>query len=76
MCQKCGCVMSERNLLEVMHAARTECQSNVNYTCWNVLLIVALEDTNEIVSVEGCFAADLGVNVFSTNISGLVSHIW
>ena len=41
-----------------------------------VLLIVALEDTNEIVSVEGCFAADLGVNVFSTNISGLVSHIW
>lgn len=68
-----GCVISERNLLEAMHAACTECQSNVNHARWKVLAIVVLEDTNRIMSVEGCFAADLGVNAFSTNISGLVT---
>ena len=46
-------------------------QRNVNYACWNVILIVALEDKQE--WREGCFAADLAVNVFSTTIAGLVS---
>ena len=44
-------------------------QRNVNHARWNV---VALEDERE--RREGCFAADLGVNVFSTTISGLVSY--
>ena len=61
----------KRNLPEVMHAARVLRQRNVNHARWNVILIVALEDKQE--RREGCFAADLAVNVFSTTISGLVS---
>ena len=53
-----------------MHAARALRQRNVNHTRWNVILIVALEDKQE--RREGCFAADLAVNVFSTTIPGLV----
>ena len=47
-------------------------QRNVNYACGNVILIVALEDDKQ-ERREGCFAADLAVNVFSTTIAGLVS---
>ena len=54
-----------------MHAARTLRQRNVNHARWNVILIVALKDKQE--RREGCFAADLAVNVFSTTIPGLVS---
>ena len=45
---------------------------NANYARWNVILIVALEDDKQ-ERGEGCFAADLAVNVFSTTIAGLVS---
>ena len=47
-------------------------QRNVNYARWNVILIVALEDDKR-ERREGCFAADLAVNVFSTTIADLVS---
>ena len=60
-------VLSERNLLEVMHMVHAKYQRNVSYTHWNVMWIVELEDTKE--KREGCFVADLGVNVFSTTIS-------
>ena len=62
-------VLSERNLPEVMHMVHAKYQRNVSYTHWNVMWIVELEDTKENTSVEGCFAVDLGVNVFSTTIS-------
>ena len=47
------------------------CQRNVNYTRWNVILIALKDEKQE--RREGCFAADLAVNVFSTTIAGLVS---
>ena len=62
--QKCGCVMSERNLPEVMCAASAGRQRNVNDAHWNV----ALEDTvrtqtrSRVWNV--VFTVDLRVNAF------------
>ena len=47
-------------------------QRNVNYARWNVILIVAVEEDKQ-ERREGCFVADLSVNVFSTTIADLVS---
>ena len=64
----------KRNWPEVMYMACAEHQKNVNHACCNVMLIVRStwrqRWDNE---CEGWFAADFGVNVFSTAISGLVS---
>ena len=47
------------------------CQRNVNYARWNVISIVALEcEDDKQEWREGCFAADLAVNVFSSTIGG------
>ena len=46
-------------------------QRNVNYARWNVILIALEDDKQE--RREGCFVADLTVNVFSTTIADLVS---
>ena len=37
-------VLSEWNLLEVMHTGRAECQRHVSHARWNVILIVELKD--------------------------------
>ena len=45
------------------------CQRNVNYARWNVILIVVLEhEDGKHEWREGCFMADLAVNVFSSTI--------
>ena len=48
------------------------CQRNVNYAHWNVILIAVLEHEDDKQEWrEGCFTADLAVNVFSSTI-----HRW
>ena len=68
----------KRNWLEVMYVACAERQKNVNHACCNVMLIVRSTWRQRWDhECEGWFAADFGVNVFSTAISGLVScKIW
>ena len=56
-----------------MHTARVLRQRNVNHARWNVILIVAFEAEDKQERREGCFAADLAVNMFSTTNTGLVN---
>lgn len=65
-------VLCQRELADV---ACTERQKNVNHAYCNVILIVRNTWRHKWDhECEGWFAADLGVNVFSTTISGLVSY--
>ena len=64
--QKCGCVMSERNLPEVMCTARAGRQRNVNDTRWNVALKDTVRTQTRSRVWKAVFTADLGVNAFFT----------
>ena len=66
--QECGCIISERNLLEIMHMVCVEC--NRNAIMHVGMLKVALKATRLQVW-KAVFAA--GVNEFSTTIFGLVT---
>ena len=62
--QKCGCAMSERNLPEVMCAARAGRQRNVNHAHWNVALEDTIRTQTRSRVWKSVFTADLGVNAF------------